>query len=298
MGCDVYLYVLFSGCVPDSVGKRMLPEINCFGGNLHHPWSWSSVSNKASGFSHLPREEVQVWDLSQMALSKRRLEKDDWRKEEGRNPVQNNIKGWAPLSWLTAWTEHGSVVNGQACKGLTGDFSSWSASLVISNTRCRGSGSLYHSLKALTWRCGITVIWLPGDLPWDSTWPEGTWYQSIAWNNSKKEGYLRGPVAVLVVLIAAEDGSKSLSTLKSQVPIRSWVSESQPRLVTWPSKMCRDLHSLSLSLAVCACPTHTWYPGELAVELQPQRSLSQGGKYRRRSQINARIDARVGRGKV
>lgn len=33
MGCDKYLYALFSGCFPDSVGKRMLPEINCFEGN-------------------------------------------------------------------------------------------------------------------------------------------------------------------------------------------------------------------------------------------------------------------------
>lgn len=82
--------------------------------------------------------------------------------------------------------------DGHACKHwrlFPGVLLFWSA-----NTDFMETGSLCHSLKALTWRCGITiwpVIWLPGDLWWDlATSPKGTWYQLIAWNNSKKEDTL------------------------------------------------------------------------------------------------------------
>lgn len=93
-----------------------------------------------------------------------------------------SLHEWSMMAWH----------DGHACKHwrlFPGVLLFWSA-----NTDFMGSGSLCHSLKALTWRCGITiwpVIWLPGDLWWDlATSPKGTWYQSIAWNNSKKEDTL------------------------------------------------------------------------------------------------------------
>lgn len=97
-----------------------------------------------------------------------------WRKEEGRSPVQTNIKGSDPFSWLAAWTEHDGLA-WQACMqtletSFPGVLLFWSA-----NTSFQGiwfTLSFLESLDLKVWHHSLARDLTASRL---ATWPEGTW---------------------------------------------------------------------------------------------------------------------------